>query len=178
MLWECVRYSFFGKYADLTFMTKTCRGCQKDKSLDDYYNHPRGRHGKQPRCKQCLIEATKAKRKKDPTWNRRTEQIGRARKDAKKYGCKSTLTRVEWDTVIESHQVDEQVLCHICLDPIDLNKPYEFCLEHIIPLSRGGSNTKENVAPAQHFCNNAKRYLSLDEFVSFCQKVVDAHTMQ
>ena len=57
--------------------------------------------------------------------------------------------------------------CHICKTPIDLNAPrqayigngWEFGLhfDHVIPLSKGGSDTLENIRPSHAVCNMRKR---------------------
>lgn len=55
--------------------------------------------------------------------------------------------------------------CHICGEPIDMMAPRQSGLpgwelglhmEHVIPLSKGGSDTKENVKPAHGQCNVLK----------------------
>lgn len=56
--------------------------------------------------------------------------------------------------------------CHLCHEPIDLNAPrgtgrskgWErgLHLEHVIPLSRGGTDLMENVRPSHGFCNLSK----------------------
>ena len=65
----------------------------------------------------------------------------------------------------------EQVLekygtnCHICGDPIDLKAPralrfkgweYGLHLDHVIPISKGGPDTIENVRPSHGICNMSK----------------------
>lgn len=55
--------------------------------------------------------------------------------------------------------------CHICLGPIDLEAPrqcgkpgWELSLhiDHVVPLSKGGSDTIDNVRPAHGQCNVIK----------------------
>lgn len=51
-------------------------------------------------------------------------------------------------------------ICNICHTKIDkrLRKPNLMAatLEHIIPLARGGTHTRDNVAPAHALCNFTK----------------------
>ncbi len=43
--------------------------------------------------------------------------------------------------------------------------PFEtFIIEHVVPLSRGGTNEIENLVPACEYCNEAKGTLFLDEW--------------
>ncbi len=55
--------------------------------------------------------------------------------------------------------------CHICKKPIDLNAPRQvgkqgwengLHLDHVIPLSKGGDNTIENIKPSHGYCNVVK----------------------
>lgn len=56
-------------------------------------------------------------------------------------------------------------ICHICEEEIDLSLPRQvgkkgwqrgFHLEHLVPLSRGGSDTLANVKPSHALCNMEK----------------------
>jgi 5-methylcytosine-specific restriction endonuclease McrA len=43
--------------------------------------------------------------------------------------------------------------------------------DHVVPLSRGGRDTLENVRPTCKRCNAAKGNMTLNEFVSMCKAV-------
>lgn len=44
--------------------------------------------------------------------------------------------------------------CHICKLPVPFRKMH---LDHVIPLSKGGQHTRENLKPAHPFCNMSKK---------------------
>lgn len=81
------------------------------------------------------------------------------RKRAIKFGVDT-----EWyspQQVLELYGTD----CHICNKPIDLNAPrgtgkpgWEngLQIDHVHPLSKGGSDTIDNLRPAHGYCNNIK----------------------
>ena len=51
--------------------------------------------------------------------------------------------------------------CHICGEPIDYSirdrlDPMAFVVDHVVPLSKGGSDTLDNKAAAHRRCNAAK----------------------
>ena len=50
--------------------------------------------------------------------------------------------------------------CHICGAPIDYTLPHldpmSFVADHVVPLSKGGSDTLDNVRAAHRSCNAAK----------------------
>ena len=66
-------------------------------------------------------------------------------------GIINTLTAEEWQGILKQHNFK----CVYCgknlLDLFDTTR------DHIIPISKGGNNTKENIAPACRSCN-AKKY--------------------
>ncbi len=61
-------------------MTKTCTKCKIPKSLDEFYDDPRGRLGKQSRCKLCQGESTKQWRAESTDASRMSQ-----RKTTRKY---------------------------------------------------------------------------------------------
>jgi len=46
--------------------------------------------------------------------------------------------------------------CHYCEGSFP---PSELTMDHIVPISRGGTSTKGNVVPACKECNSKKKYL-------------------
>jgi 5-methylcytosine-specific restriction endonuclease McrA len=72
--------------------------------------------------------------------------------------------------------------CHICKQPIDLNAPRQtgklgwekgLHIDHVIPLSRGGDNTIENVRPSHGYCNITKNATILNEGRWLQEKLFD-----
>ena len=52
-------------------------------------------------------------------------------------------------------------VCHLCGQPINLTltgtrDPMRLSLDHLIPRSRGGTNSIENLRPAHFRCNSAR----------------------
>jgi len=91
---------------------------------------------------------------------------------AKKWHAVSTLTKEEWRIVVEKRGF----LCHLCGGQVSLEigSPFRLSLDHIIPLSRGGANVKENVAPAHNHCNQKRSDMTLSEFDEWLDKVYAA----
>lgn len=61
-------------------------------------------------------------------------------------------------------------VCHICQEPIDMNLPRTnrlgLTVDHVIPLSKGGTDTMDNLRPAHWICNNRKSNKPLEEVVA------------
>lgn len=78
---------------------------------------------------------------------------------------------------INSHDVFEfyDWVCIICNDGIDPDVPWpekmSATLEHILPLSKGGTHTWDNVAPAHLLCNTRKDNEVMEEVVQRHQEM-------
>lgn len=81
------------------------------------------------------------------------------RKRAMRFGVET-----EWYSpmqIVELYGTD----CHLCNEPIDFDAPRQcgkpgwekgLQIDHVIPLSKGGSDLIDNVRPAHGYCNNIK----------------------
>lgn len=66
-----------------------------------------------------------------------------------------------------------QGVCHYCGARV---RPADLCLDHIVPLARGGKSTRGNCVPACKECNNRKKDLlpmEWDEYLTRLQKKTD-----
>lgn len=80
--------------------------------------------------------------------NLRTLHMAQARE-------RGTHTDAEWRVLLDDHNH----MCAYCGTSRAVAK------DHIVPISRGGSNAIENIAPACASCNSRKASLLLSEFV-------------
>jgi 5-methylcytosine-specific restriction endonuclease McrA len=94
-----------------------------------------------------------------------------ARNRARELKVESTLTAGEWRDVVER----ANFICHICGDEVcfEIGSPNRLSLDHVIPLSRGGTNVKENVAPAHNRCNKARSNMTMSEFGVWLNRVLN-----
>lgn len=61
--------------------------------------------------------------------------------------------------------------CYLTGLPIDLNKPHTYEFDHIIPSSRGGDNSIDNLGLCIKQANRAKGNMTKDEFINLCKLV-------
>ena len=81
----------------------------------------------------------------------------RARRRAREAGASGCYT---W-TEVARKWIDNGKVCHYCRQHFDLSHIEP---DHVVPLSRGGSDSIVNVVPSCHGCNCDKRDLMLDEW--------------
>jgi len=62
--------------------------------------------------------------------------------------------------------------CYLTGQPIDIYKPRTYEFDHIIPRSRGGADTLDNLGICTKQANRAKGVMTPDEFVNLCRLVI------
>lgn len=62
--------------------------------------------------------------------------------------------------------------CYLTGQPIDIMKPDTYHFDHIIPVSKGGENTLDNLEIAVSTANFSKGNLLLEEYIELCKSVL------
>jgi len=62
--------------------------------------------------------------------------------------------------------------CYLTGELIDLDKPEDYSLDHIIPTSRGGDSSLENCGLTSNKANRIKQDLLYDELILLCKQIV------
>ena len=70
-------------------------------------------------------------------------------------------------------KIGDNPTCYLTGRPIDLSDGRSYHLDHIAPVSKGGSNNLSNCQIACKEANQAKSNLSVDEFIQLCQEVIN-----
>jgi len=144
-----------------------CIACKEWKIYDDFHSRSENNGRPYSKCKKCHNFHTSKRLKENPPKWYETDAWA-ANKSAKDYGIKSTLPPLEWKEIVEKHNF----LCYMCGIKLSIIPKLEntVTLDHILPLSRGGDNSKENVLPACWRCNNSKRDMTIGEFIQNAKK--------
>lgn len=69
-------------------------------------------------------------------------------------------------------KISANPVCYLTGTPIDLSKSSTYSLDHMIPRSRGGTNSLENMGLCTATANQAKFNLTVEEFHALCKSVV------
>jgi predicted transcriptional regulator len=75
-----------------------------------------------------------------------------------------------WNDVIE--KFGWETICYLTGNKIDLREPKTYQFDHIVPLSKGGSMTIENLGICVRDANVAKHNMSVDELLELCKKLL------
>lgn len=110
--------------------------------------------------RQMWRARNKARRQNDGTFfdpsTRSVKQILKgARDSARRYGLPSTLTNAEWQCAVEFF-MDSCAYCGSRWNEV----------EHATPLHRGGGTSAGNCLPTCAYCNDEKRYHTLEELLA------------
>lgn len=62
--------------------------------------------------------------------------------------------------------------CYLTGDEIDINSPRTYQFDHIIPRSRGGDNSLDNLGICTRQANLSKSDMTPDEYINHCKKVL------
>lgn len=151
---------------------KCCTKCKEIKpATAEYFARERdGKFGLQPHCKACMkqINAEWYLRNKDRA-NARDREWTKANPDKKKAikaRRKERLKQADGYGIpfFKSKQIEIQSgRCFYCRTPIS----YKFShIDHMTPISRGGTNHPENKVVCCHQCNSRKHVLTADEYMA------------
>lgn len=69
--------------------------------------------------------------------------------------------------------IGDNPVCYLTGEPIDINKPKTYELDHIIPVSRGGDSSLANLGICTKAANRAKGNMTPEEFISLCKSVTN-----
>lgn len=65
--------------------------------------------------------------------------------------------------------------CYLSGESIDINKPRTYHFDHIIPRSKGGDNSIDNLGICTAKANKTKSDMSVDELLMLCKKILETN---
>ena len=125
---------------------------------------------KDPLCKKvgtfkarCTKSSWRNFRSKIKCFKRRDSYSNRHRvKVLNPYTCEDVVNKL-----------GERPRCYLTGKAINLKKPESYSLDHIVPVSKGGTNELDNMQITCAEANAAKSNLTLNEFHALCRKVLE-----
>lgn len=132
--------------------TKRCNQCYQYKALDQFGSANGGKSA-QPSCRECMT-AKRAKWGQDNVQKLQTYDKDRRIKRPRKVYTHDDKVRF-W--------IERAGICLCCAKPIAKDEISLAQLDHIDPLSKGGSDAEKNIALAHRRCNTDKHNKKLEE---------------
>jgi len=91
--------------------------------------------------------------------------------------CKGNYGRKRAESLFSSkdflQKLTDNPICYLTGRKIDLTLPKTYQCDHIIPSSKGGTNSMDNMGLACKQANVAKNDMSVEEFVQLCKEVLE-----
>ncbi|MBM3910474.1 MAG: HNH endonuclease [Thaumarchaeota archaeon] len=154
-------------YMSGKYFNPGCKSCEKKQNTNWAKNNPEKRKEilNRPHVRKNRLEKMKIYREQN--WEKinqkkqewKNNNLDKVRQINRKY-------RVTKRSVAHEPYTDQQVLdkyghnCYLCQKPIDFTvartEPKGFQVEHVIPISKNGPDTLENVRPSHAACNWSK----------------------
>lgn len=135
------------------------------KSLVRYYVNPAERE----RSKSATTEARKNNPLRFKLYRMLTRKLGNYVRGS----GDRTLAKLNYPEIVA--KFTDNPRCYMTGTTIDLMQPSTYHLDHIVPVSRGGSSTLDNLGLAIRVVNQSKADMTPDEYISLCKQVLEFH---
>jgi len=153
-----------------------CTQCDKIKSLGDFYTRSRNIYRAAERCKVCTGANKRIYRaknrelvnKRSRNWCKRNPEKRRATIERRRARKQQAQGSFSGDDII-ALQIAQEGLCIYCKTSIKEG----YHADHIMPLSRGGSNYPSNIQLLCSHCNISKQNKTHEEFLIY-RKAINA----
>jgi len=129
--------------------------CEQRRTLRDTAEKIRNRYEGIPDVPASIWQAEGAGLKPNALPNYLHQQVRGQHSRSRRKNCASTLTTVEWRTVLKAF--DDR--CAYC------QRRGQMHIDHLHPISEGGPNILENVVPSCRRCNSSKGAKGLAEWL-------------
>lgn len=154
---------------------KVCTQCKEMKDLLQFGPRKDRREGSTlSRCRECMRDNVASWKTNNPDkviernkryyWENLVRETERNRLKSKtrdwapKNNQRRSVGKVDWskEMIVDTYGLS----CHLCDSDIDHTlpwpNPFSFTVDHVIPISKGGTNDFSNVRPAHARCNFSK----------------------
>lgn len=132
---------------------RICRLCGECKSLNEYDDNGYG--GKRRQCKACINAVEERRMQTDPDFAEHTRHRRRLATIRRKKKSVGSHTLAEWKALKAQYN-------HTCICCKRQEPEVQLTRDHIVPLSKGGTNNIDNIQPLCQSCNSKKHRKTVD----------------
>ena len=117
----------------------------------------------------------KRKRKTNSSFKTNIKKSLRNKTDdfQRRNGSKLNIRKIEFSYKDILEHYGEETTCYLTGKKIDLKNPKTYHFDHIVPASKGGKNTFENLGIACKNANIAKSDMTINDFFKLCKEVLE-----
>ena len=101
--------------------------------------------------------------------------LSKVRDFQRREGSKIKITKPELNFNIEDFllKIGDNPKCYLSGELINLYETKTYCIDHIVPATKGGENTLENAGLISSTLNKMKSDISVDELLEKCIQVLE-----
>jgi CRISPR/Cas system Type II protein with McrA/HNH and RuvC-like nuclease domain len=101
--------------------------------------------------------------------------LSKVRDFQRREGSKLIITKPELKFNIDDFllKIGNEPKCYLSGELIDLYDTKSYCIDHIIPSTKGGENTLENAGLVSSTVNKMKSDIFIDELIENCVKILE-----
>ena len=148
----------------MTTKSKACKKCNEIKPADRQHFGSTPSGALRGACRRCVNLKSKQYAKANP-------KSVRDRASRRKSLANSFIPSDELKTRLFSEQNGMCALCCETMDKASLLDSLVLQVEHLTPVSRGGTNDEENLVLAHRSCNQEKKQKTIPEYIAWRLKV-------
>ena len=154
---------------------KICTTCKQEKELDNFYYHKV--HGYIASCRECEKKKARFYRLNNPEKAKQTYLKNYAKnkdqyleRSRKRKALKRNAEHDNYMPWLSKVKSKKMFICYWCSEKVTTKNLH---VDHIIPLSRGGQDTWDNICASCDKCNMSKGAKTPEEFITTGQLVMN-----
>jgi 5-methylcytosine-specific restriction endonuclease McrA len=164
---DCTKkgYKSRRRYEPINEGSKTCRLCERELPITKFHVQGNNLDGRSGICRDCAgirnAEYYQATAEQQRENSRQWRRNNRAQRTTQRYKRRAILENAEgfclpiqWEAIIAHYAPNGHCLC--------CGKKRKLTMDHVIPLTEGGTNWPGNIQPLCARCNSRKRTKSTD----------------
>jgi len=101
--------------------------------------------------------------------------LSKVRDFQRREGSQISITKPEMTFNVNDllSKINHNPVCYLSGEPINIYEPNKYNLDHIVPATKGGDNSINNVGFLSSTVNRMKSDLTVEEFIEKCKQILE-----